>query len=277
MKFSPVIFLITFAIVALSSCSDYNQVIKSDDYQRKIDLANKYYEEGSGKRADGTQGEPKVSTLLRCVALYEQIYQRMPKNGEGELAYFRIGKAYYMAGDYYMAGYYLGMFPQRFAFSPKGEESLFLSAMCSVNTSPESSLDQTDTELAIRDLQLFIDQYPQSSLLDSCNNMIDMLRGKLELKALNSVRLYAKTEQYQAAVSSSMTFMEDYPLSESREEVSYILVHNSYLFAINSIEEKKVDRIKQTKERYNTFVIQFPDSDYMRILRKDMDNLNIVE
>jgi len=33
---------------------------------------------------------------VRSIALYEQIYQKMPKTGEGELAYFRIGKAYYI-------------------------------------------------------------------------------------------------------------------------------------------------------------------------------------
>jgi outer membrane protein assembly factor BamD (BamD/ComL family) len=72
----------------------------------------------------------------------------MPKTGEGELSYFRIGKAYYEEEDYYMAGYYMGAFTQRFPFSAKAQEAMFLSAMCSVKNSPEESLDQTETEQA---------------------------------------------------------------------------------------------------------------------------------
>ena len=65
----------------------------------------------------------RVGSLQRSVALYEQIYQRTPKGAEGELAYFRIGKAYYFSKDYYMAGYYLGVFPQRFPYSAKGNNT----------------------------------------------------------------------------------------------------------------------------------------------------------
>ena len=88
-----------FVISALTivGCTGYNKVLKSDDYTSKFEMANELYDDGQE---------------LRSIALYEQVYQRMPKTGEGELAYFRIGKGYYLAGDYYMAGYYLGPFHQ---------------------------------------------------------------------------------------------------------------------------------------------------------------------
>jgi len=254
-----------FVVLATSSCSDYNEVLKGDDYDRKMAMANDFFEKGSQPKIkrEGKKNEKVVvknATILRSINLYEQVYQRMPKTTEGELAYFRIGKAYYYAGDYYMAGYYLGMFPQRFAYSPKAEESLFLSAMCSVHNSPESSLDQTETELAINDLQQFVDRYPTSNFVDSCNTIIDDLRFKLELKSYNDVKLYAKTERYAAAVSSALTFIDDYPMSDYKEDVHYVLVRNSYLLAKNSIQSKKVERIEDTIERYNTFVALFPVS-----------------
>ena len=89
----------------------------------------------------------------------------MPKTGEGELAYFRIGKAYYEDLDFSMAGYYLGAFSQRFPYSEKAQESLFLSAMCSVNNSPEQSLDQNDTELAILQQTFLKDEQEQLKTL----------------------------------------------------------------------------------------------------------------
>lgn len=283
-----ILYTALFTVLAFSftSCKGYNDVLKSDDYDRKIQEADNYYQQGvtpkikyrKSEKAIAKKGSVRKSkystgSLQRSVALYEQIYQRMPKGAEGELAYFRIGKAYYFSKDYYMAGYYLGAFPQRFPFSAKGEEALFLSAMCSVNNSPAPSLDQTDTELAIRDLQLFIDQYPQSELIDSCNNLIDGLRFKLERKDYESITLYDKTANYNAASTAAETFMEDYPISQYIEEVSEIAVVNSYLLAKNSVDSKKGERIDLTIERYNNFVAQFPESEEKDRLAKMVEEL----
>ncbi len=238
--------LLFFAVaITLFSCDSYNKVIKSDDYNLKFRTADTLY--NTGKYA-------------RSIVLYEQIYQRFPKTDQGEVAYYRIGKSYYSEEDYYMAGYYLGSYSTRFPFSPKAEEALFLSAMCSVQNSPEPSLDPNDTELAIKDLQMFLNRFPNSTYVDSCNRTIDILRGKLEIKDYEAVKHYALTEYYRAAVVSAVSFLETYPLTRYKEEVSFLLVENSYLLAINSIEAKKKERIDETIQRYRTFVTEFPQS-----------------
>jgi outer membrane protein assembly factor BamD len=256
-----ILYTITLILPLLFSCSEYNKVVKSDDYERKFELADELYNK---KQYD------------RSIALYEQIYQRLPKEGEGELAYFRIGKAYYEEKDYYMGAYYLGSFVQRFPFSPKAEECMFLSALCSVKNSPEFSLDQNDTDLAINSLQQFINRYPESSLIDSCNNIMDKLRYKLEHKDFEAVRLYSKTENFRAAVESSIAFLEDYPKSVFEEESNFILVNNSFLLAKNSITSKKTERIEKAIERYRNFVIEYPNSDYSRELNSNYDEMEIL-
>ena len=271
MKTLKYISVLLFAI-SIASCSDYNKIVKSDDYALKLATANDYYERGA---VVGSDGKVKVNdnTVLRSITLYEQIYQRMPKTGEGELSYFRIGKAYYYAEDYYMAGYYLGVFPQRFPYSAKGEEAMFLSAMCGVKNSPESTLDQNETEVALNDLQLFIDHYPDSPLIDSCNHIIDRLRTKLETKSFSAVLLYSETESYRAAVSSALTFIEDYPLSSFNEEVNYLLIKNSTNLAINSVEIKKMERIEESIERYRNFVSLYSESKYIKSLSIGNDKM----
>jgi outer membrane protein assembly factor BamD len=241
--------ILLFFVIAsvLISCDSYNKVIKSDDYALKFQTADTLY--NSGKYA-------------RSIVLYEQIYQRFPKTDQGEVAYYRIGKAYYNEKDYYMAGYYLGSYSSRFPFSPKAEEALFLSALCSVQNSPEPSLDPNETELAIKDLQMFINRFPNSTYLDSCNQTIDNLRKKLEIKDYEAVKHYSLTEYYRAAVVSAISFMEKYPLTEFKEEVSFLLVKNSYLLSINSVDTKKKERIEETIQRYRTFVSEFPQSEY---------------
>ncbi|MES2799169.1 MAG: outer membrane protein assembly factor BamD [Bacteroidota bacterium] len=263
--------LFTFAILVVltTSCSEYNKVLKGDDYDAKWTMAGELFEKGLTPKIDKEgiplkkrNGELKsnANLLLRSVGLYEQIYQRMAKTGEGEVAYYRIGSAYYHAKDYPMAGYYLGAFTQRYPYSAKTEEAMFLSALCSVKSSPEYSLDQNDTELAISNLQQFVDRYPDSPLIDSCNHIMDRMRLKLEKKDYESVKLYAKTENYRAAVTAAEAFNENYPLSSYKEEVALIHVNNCYSLAINSIDTKKIERFEKTIESCNTFVTQFPQS-----------------
>ena len=151
------IYIIALVCLFFSSCSNYNRVVKGDNYAEKFDLANSLYDE---------------EEYIRSIVLYEQIYQHSPKSGEGELAYYRLGKSYYNGEDYYMAAYYLSSYVQRFPYSTKNEEVMFLAALCNVNNSPEASLDQTETNEAINSVQVFIDRYPNTKYLDSCNKII---------------------------------------------------------------------------------------------------------
>jgi outer membrane protein assembly factor BamD len=244
--------------LCLLSCSEYNEIVKGDDYDKKFETANELFEKAE---------------YLKSISLYEQIYQRTPKSGEGELAYFRMGKSYYELGDFPMAGYYLGAFTQRFPYSVKIEEAMFLSAMCAVNNSPDHTLDQYETEIAISYLQQFIDAYPLSTLVDSCNHEMDDLRYKLELKDYDAVKLYDKTENYRAAVMAGNTFLIDYPRSLLREEIYYILVFNSYMLALNSVENKKCERIEETTERCYNFAVEFPNSSFSNDVQNVLERM----
>lgn len=253
------LFFLLLAMGVAQGCSSYNNAIRSDDFEQKFNLANELY--------DKKQYE-------RCIALYEQVYQRMPKTGQGELAYYRIGKSYFAVEDYYMGGYYLNSFAEKFPMSSKVEETMFLGALCAVRNSPTWSLDQNETEMALNDLQMFINRYPTSTLVDTCNTIMDQLRFKLEKKDFEGVRLYAKMQNcptgecYKAAVASAEIFLNSYPKSVFREEAYYIVVKNSYFLAVNSVELKKMERIEKSIERYLNFAAEFPQTSY----RKEIDS-----
>lgn len=233
------------------ACSDYAKIVKGADYSQKFVTANSLYDQ---KEFD------------RAIVLYEQIYQHAPKSGEGELSYFRMAEAYYEIEDYYMAQYYYSSYMQRFPFSNKSEEVLFMIAMCSVKNSPEHTLDQTETELAISNVQQFVDRYPGSYLVDSCNFIIDQLRFKLERKEYEAVELYDRTENFKAAVAAGELFMEHYSRSTYLEGVHYMVVKNSYFMTINSIESKKRERSAQTTERFRNFALRYASSNYLKEL-----------
>ena len=245
--------LLLFLLFAagLTACSDYAKIVKGSDYSQKFVSANELYDQKEFNKA---------------IVLYEQIYQHAPKSGEGELSYYRMAQSYFEIEDYYMAQYYYSSYMQRFPYSNKSEEVLFMIAMCSVKNSPEHSLDQTETELAISNVQQFVDRYPGSYLVDTCNQIIDQLHFKLERKAFDAVELYDRTENYKAAVSAAEAFLENYSRSQFVEKAHYILVKNSYFMTNNSIESKKSERSAQTNERFRNFALRYASSPYLKEL-----------
>jgi outer membrane protein assembly factor BamD len=238
-------------LFTLFSCSDYRKIVKGDDYQLKFELSNKLYDKAE---------------FDRCIILFEQVYQHSPKSPEGELSYFRLANSYFKNEDYNMAGYYFNNFVDRFPYSKKSEDAMFLVALCSVNNSPKYGLDQSETMIAINNVQQFVDVFPQSILVDSCNKIIDRLKFKLELKDFDAVKLYSKTENYRAAVTSCEIFMDKYINSRFTEEVNFLYVKNSVFLAKNSIENKKEERIEQSKERFLNFVKNYEKSIYFKEL-----------
>lgn len=260
MKLSKITTILFFALVLLSSCSAYNKVLKGDDYDKKFKFANDLYE-----REKWTQS----------IALYEQVYQRLPKTSEGEVSYYRIAMSYYKVEDYYMAGYFFNSFFDKYPRSNKIEDAFFLKTLCSVKNSPAVSLDQQETEIALNDVQQFIYLFPNSSKIDTCNKIMDNLRFKLEQKDYEAVKLYDKTLNYRSVITTGETFLNTYPNSKYKEEVSYLRIKNLAYVAKNSVDDKKIERIEKTLESYRNFVGQFPESKYLKELegiQKTMQN-----
>jgi outer membrane protein assembly factor BamD len=241
------ILLVSLLTLSLVSCSDYQKVVKSDNYEEKANVADRLYDKGSYEKT---------------ITLYEQVYQRFPQTGRGQLAYYRLAKSYYAMEDYYMAGYYFNNFSKRYPSSEKVEECLFMTGICSVKSSPEPSLDQEETYLALNDFQLFVQRFPNSDLVDSCNRVMDRLRFKLETKDFKSVQLYDKMENYRAAVVSAKTFMEEYPQSSYKQDVAFIALNNAYNLGINSVFSKQKERLEDALSLHQKYVSIFEKRSY---------------
>jgi outer membrane protein assembly factor BamD len=257
MKMKYILFISLLSLM-LVSCSDYQKVVKSDNYEEKADVADRLYDKGAYEKA---------------LTLYEQVYQRFPQTGRGQLAYYRLAKSYYSLEDYYMAGYYFNNFSKRYPSSEKVEECLFMTGICSVKSSPEPSLDQEETYLALNDFQLFVQRFPNSDLVDSCNRVMDRLRFKLETKDFKSVQLYDKMEQYRAAVVAAKTFLEEYPQSSYKEDVAFIALDNAYDLGVKSVFSKQKERLEDALSLHQKYVSIFEKRSYQNQASKIYDDI----
>jgi outer membrane protein assembly factor BamD len=129
--------------------------------------------------------------------------------------------------------------------------------------SPEYSLDQTTTHDAIKELQAFINTYPESKRIPECNDLIDKMREKLEKKDYKIAQLYYRMEDYIAAVTSFNNVLKDYPETQRKEEIMFLIFKSYIKYGMQSIDSKKTERLQKASTAYNDFTTLFPNSQYL--------------
>ncbi len=246
--FRQKILFILVLFLLFTSCSKYQRLLKSDDVMLKKDKAIEYYEEGDYHRSIGLLTD--VIPSFRGTAHAE------------ELNYY-YAMAHYKQGDYILAAHYFKTFTEAFPRSEHNEYFRFKSAYCKYLLSPRPSLDQTETRQAIRELQAFINRYPQSERVEEANELIDELREKLEIKAFDSAKLYFNIRDYMAAVTAFNNLIRDFPDTELREEALFYIIRSHFLYAENSIEQRQLERYENVLSAHRRLVNRFPESEYL--------------
>jgi outer membrane protein assembly factor BamD len=240
-------------LLFLSSCSDYNKIVKSTDYEFKYKKALEYYESGEFVRS---------STLLKDLINIVRGTSRADK------VYYYFAKSQFGMNDYMMAGHYFKSLIKEFPRSEYAEESQFMVGYCFYLDSPSARLDQAVSQNAIDALQLFINLYPKSTRVEEANRLIIELRDKLVYKSYLSGKLYYDLNNYKAAVVALSSSLKDFPDTKYREELMYMLLKAKYLLAIRSVEEKKRERLSSALDEYYTFVDEYPESKYRKEVEK---------
>jgi len=229
------------------SCSPFQKLLKSTDNELKYTKALEYYEKGSYSAAQ---------------QLFEQIQAFYKGTEKAEKIAYYTANCYYKQKDYILGGYYYKTFATNFSTSVYAEEALYLSAYCSYLESPRSSLDQTSTNEAISSLQLFINQHPKSERVSECNKLIDELRAKLEKKDIDIAMLYFRMSDYKASIVSLNNVLKDFPDTKSKELILYSILSAKYQYAVQSISEKRRERLIAASDAYDELNAGFPIGEY---------------
>jgi outer membrane protein assembly factor BamD len=232
----------------LGACQ-FNRILKSSDYELKFTKAIEYYNKGNYTSAQ---------TLL------EELIPVFKGTTRAEEVYYYYAYTHYYIGDYSLAGYHFRTFARAFPHSSHAEECAFMNAYCYYMSSPRYSLDQSDTKNAIQEMQNFVNEFPESKRVDTCNVLIDKLRSKLERKGYESAKAYYVRDDWKAAIPAFENFIKDFPESGRLEEVRFLVIKSYYLLARNSVESKKPERIEKCVDNYLKFVDLHPQSPYLK-------------
>ncbi len=232
----------------LASCDGYNKILRSNDYEFKLSKAHEFYEQ---------------NLFMRSAQLYEELVPVFKGSDKAELLYYRYAWSEFKIGDYLLSQFHFKNYTRQFPNGAYVEECLFMNAYCYYLNSPHYKLDQTYTESALAEMQNFIDQYPNSTKLDTCNALMDKLHEKLERKEFETIQQYVQLSDWKAAIMASEHFYKAYPISARTEKLMLLQLEAHYQLAKNSVVSKMADRLQQVQEQYVKFVSQFPESSYI--------------
>jgi len=232
--------------ITISSCK-HSKLLKNPDLDTKYKAAIAYYNEKDYSRA---------------LQLFDQMMGAIRATDKAEDLYYYYSYSYYHQKDYTLASYYFKRYYSSFPNSKRAQECLFMSAYCNFLNSPRYSLDQSSTYEAIKELQLFMNVYPRSKRVPECNDLIDQLRMKLELKDYKIAKLYFRMRDYAAAITSFFNILKEFPETVHREEILYLVVKSYSKYAQLSVTGKQFERHTNTTIAFQDFFKEFPASKF---------------
>jgi len=247
-------FLLLLVVLTLFSCSDYQKLLKSDDAELKYTKAVEYFNKGDFMRA---------STLFDAIATYYKGTDR----SETVLNY--MAKSYMGQKDYFSASEYYKTYVKTY---PKGKyviESKYMIGYCFYLDSPDARLDQTSTYKAIAALQEFVDVYPESDKVPQANKLLEEMTNKLAYKAYLNAKLYYNLgnylgNNYESAVITAQNALKKYPSTSYREELLMLMLDSKYEQAVQSVDEKKAERYRNTVDEYYNYINEYPNGKYKK-------------
>lgn len=244
------VYIYMLLLVFLTSCGEYQQVLKSRDPDYKYQKALAYF---------NSKDYLKAKTLFDDIAPYykgterfEDVVCYQARSNMGQ-------KSYDEAAKYYQA--YIRNFP-------KGKyivEARYQTGHCLYLNSPDARLDQQITKEAIDAFTQFVEFYPQSPYSEQAYKELNEMYDKLAYKEYLNAKLYYNLgtylgNNYLSCEIVAKNALKQYPSNSHMEELSWLIFLAKYQQAVNSTYDKIAERARDAQDEYYNFIIDYPDS-----------------
>lgn len=250
--------LLLLMVLTLSSCSDLDKVLKSNDFDVRYEAAKQYYFDG--------KYDNSATLLVDLIAAAKG-------TDRAEETLYLLGMSAYKAKNYDAASEY---FKKYYETYPKGtyvEEARLFSGRSLYMNTPQPNLDQSDTYAAITEFQMFTENYPNSKYYNEAMGLIFELQDKLIEKEFAAAKLYYNLgsyfgnctsggSNYQACIVTAQNAINDYPYTPRREEFAVLILKAKFDLADQSVESKKLERCQSAIDEYQGFLNEFPESTF---------------
>lgn len=238
----------------ISCKSQYALMLEGNDVEGKYKMAQELFE---------------AKKYSKAAEMYESLSPLTSGLPQDDSVQFYWGLSNYRYGDYITAESNLQQFVTTYPLSPFVTEAKFLRLDCLYRSTYRYELDQTPTYVALRAMNEFLIEAPDSEHAPRIKEMIDELNDRLEKKAYKSAYLYYHMEDYMAAHAALKSVLKDNADNRYREEVLYYTALSSYKYAEKSVPAKQKERYLTFVDDYFNMVSEYPECKW----RKELDGL----
>lgn len=247
----------------LTSCGEYYRVQKSTDVSERYSYAKKSYNE---------------KKYGRVILLMEDIVTSLSGTSEGPQSTYLMADSYYHLRRVTDAARYFQIYYTSYPKAPMVEEARYKAGYCLYEASPEPRLDQTDTYSAIKELQAYLDYFPEGRYRDEVEGMLFRLQDKLAYKELLAAKLYYELglylgNNYQSAVVTAKNALKDYPYTRHREDLLFLILRAKAEEAEQSVEEKRQERLREAVDHYYNYINEYSEGRYQRMATRLYERL----
>jgi outer membrane protein assembly factor BamD len=247
------LFILFLVSLLVSSCGEYEKLLKSTDYELKKTKAREYYAQAQ---------------YVRASELLGQVIPRFRATGEAEELNWLNAQSYYGMKQYEIAGSLYKSLVEQYPYGQYAEEATFLGALCDYNLAPRAQLDQQSSKNSIEGFNVFINKFPYSPKVEEARKYIDELQERLVEKSYLNARLYYDMKEYKAAITALSNSLKEFSSSKYREEMMFLKLNSTYLYAVNSFTVKQTERYQAALDDYFSFMEEYPQSRYSREVRR---------
>ena len=247
-----IIILSILAVVSMAACkSQYELMLNSNDVDAKYDAAFVYFNEGK---------------YAKAASMFESLSMLTDGTAKDDTVRYYWGLSNYMFRDYYTAETNFTQFISAYPRSPFASDARYLRIDCLYRSTLRYELDQAPTYTAIDAISEYILEFPETTYMQECRDMLTDLNERLDKKAYEAAKLYYKMEDYRAARVALRNVLKDDAETVYREDVLYYIAMSSYNYARMSISEKQRERYLIFIDDYYNFASELPESHYKKEL-----------
>lgn len=186
---------------------------------------------------------------LRAIEAFQIVTLNFSGSDLVDDALFELGEAHVCAGEYPLAVVTYRKLLRDFPQTLYADRAQYKLALATFKQSSPAALTQDKTHEAIRELQIFLDEYPQSGLVSEAKSLLQQCYDRLAEKDYKIGHLYFRMGDWAAARLYFAEMINEYP--ESRWA----------LYAQYEIAESYAKETQWEKAliEYNTFLQRYPN------------------
>lgn len=221
--------------------------------------------DSAGEQFKKSLGEYDKSHYLKAIDGFEKVVFNFSGASMVDSAQYYLAMSHYRMKDYYMAASEFERLVTYYPGSPFVDDAQYMMGFCHFRAAPgHYGLDQSELILAIEAFEDFETDYPESDLAGEAGDNRRTALARLARKKYESGRIYFRLGYYKSANIYFQMVLDEFTDSEWAARALY------YQGEI----EFKEKRFQEAQQKFNNFILVFPDHDYAKKAEKMLSKID---